>query len=218
MKKLFIEARYKEKVKWEWIKADKIPDRVGLISSVQFVHLLQEVKKYLESKGKKVFLEKGIQKHKGQVLGCEQSSATRIGALVDCFLYIGDGRFHPVGVSLKTGKDVYIFDPISARFDKVWKKDLEKVKMQRKAQLLKFYSSKVIGVIVSTKKGQNRIEKARELSKRFPDKDFFIFLFDNIDYNQLENFNFVECWINAACPRIEEDIRGLNIDDIKIKG
>ena len=87
--------------------------------------------------------------------------------------------------------------------------------MKRKAQLIKFHSSKEIGIIVSTKPGQNKLEEAKKLKNKFPDKNFYFILFDNIDYNQLENFNFIEAWVNTACPRIEEDVKVLNIEALR---
>ncbi|MBD3163600.1 hypothetical protein GF323_00190 [Candidatus Woesearchaeota archaeon] len=214
MKTAFIEAKYKGKIRLSKIKAKKLPEKTGLTASVQFADFLADIKEYLESNGKKVFFEKGDQKYPGQVLGCEQGAAKKISALVDAFLYVGDGRFHPVGISLGTGKDVFIFNPVSNEFRKLDKKDIEAIKMKRKAQLMKFHSSTQIGVIVSVKRGQDRLGDALKLRKRFPDKNFYMVLFDAVDYSQLENFNFVECWVNTACPRIEEDIKVLNIDEI----
>ena len=176
---------------------------------------LDEIKNYLEENGIEVIVDKGIQKYAGQVLGCEQSSAIKSSALCDGILYVGDGRFHPIGINLKTGKDVFIFNPFFLEFRKLDKKEIEQIKMKRKAQLVKFYSSQEIGVMVSTKPGQNRITKVRQLQRKFPEKNFYLMLFDNIDFSQLDNFNFIDSWINSACPRIEEDIKVLNIDDVE---
>lgn len=215
MKTLFIEAKYQGPINISKIKTDKLPDTVALVTTVQFVDFLNEIKDYLEEKGKKVIIEKGSQEYPGQILGCDVSAGKKISAIVDAFLYVGDGRFHPIGVRLKTGKDVFIFNPLSSEFRKLEKKEVEKIKMKRKVQLMKFHSSKEIGVIITTKPGQNNLEKARKLKDKFPDKNFYFILFDNIDYSQLENFNFVECWVNTACPRIEEDVRVLNLEEIK---
>ena len=215
MKSLFIEAKYNGKINVDKIPLKKLPKKIGLVTTVQFVDLLDKVKNYLEDNLKTVVIDKGIQKYPGQILGCERSAATMNSALVDCYLYIGDGLFHPIGLNINTGKEVFIFNPITSEFKKLDKKDVEKLKMKRKAQLIKFYSSQDIGILVSTKPGQNGLSNARELQKRFSDKNFYLLLFDNIDYSQLDNFNFIETWVNSACPRIEEDIKILNIEDIK---
>ncbi|MBU4283524.1 MAG: diphthamide synthesis protein, partial [Nanoarchaeota archaeon] len=76
--------------------------------------------------------------------------------------------------------------------------------------LIKFLSSKEIGVILTTKPGQEQLKEAFELKNKFKDKNFYFLIFDTIDFNQLENFPFIECFVNTACPRIALD------DSIKI--
>lgn len=49
----------------------------------------------------------------------------------------------------------------------------------------------------------------------YPNKKFYIFIADTIDYNQLNDFPFIEAWVNTACPRIEEDFRMVNIEKYK---
>ena len=58
MKQLFIEAKYRGEIKVKGV--DKLPQKIGLATTVQFVDQLDDVKKQL--KGKKVFLGKGKQK------------------------------------------------------------------------------------------------------------------------------------------------------------
>ena len=41
-------------------------------------------------------------------------------------------------------------------------------------------------------------------------KEAYLFLSDEINFSQLENFNFIQSWINTACPRIVEDFSCLN--------
>ena len=49
------------------------------------------------------------------------------------------------------------------------------------------------------------LKKAQELEKTYPDKKFYLLLFVTLDFSQLENFNFIECFVNTACPRIAID-------------
>ena len=41
-----------------------------------------------------------------------------------------------------------------------------------------------------------------KLEKAFPNKKFYVFITDNVSFSDMENFNFIQCWINTACPRI----------------
>jgi len=36
-------------------------------------------------------------------------------------------------------------------------------------------------------------------------KEVFIFVFDELNAAELENFTFIDFWINTACPRIADD-------------
>ena len=63
-----------------------------------------------------------------------------------------------------------------------------------------------LGVLVSMKPGQNQFKRAVELKKTLKDKEVYIFVSDTIDFSQLENFPFIECWVNTACNRIMDDM------------
>jgi len=216
MKVLFIETKYKGKLDVFKIKTEKLPKRIGLAASVQFVHLLREIRAFLENKGKKVFTAKGKQKYEAQILGCDLSSVEKIKEKVDAFLYIGDGRFHPIGIAMKTGKEVFTFNPYTSRFGKISNKEIKEYKKRKKVALLKFYSGTNIGVLISLKPGQNFYKgKIKKLEKVFKDKKFYKFVFDTLDFKELENFNFIDAWVNCACPRIDEDIIVVNINELK---
>jgi len=125
-------------------------------------------------------------------------------------------KFHPLIVGVKTGKDVFIFNPINNEFKKIEKTEIENYKKRKQGSLLKFLNATNVGILVSTKQGQYYdLKKLDSLKKKFKDKKFYIFMAETIDYRQLENFPFIEAWVNTACPRIEEDIRIINIEEIK---
>ena len=221
MKLMFVEARCKKPV-FIGKHVLKLPEKIGLVTTVQFIEQVKEIKSQLEKEGKKVFFGKG--KHaayQAQVLGCDVDSAVSVEKKVDAFLYIGSGLFHPTAISLKTKKDVFIFNPLTNKFNKIDREQAEKINKKNKGALIKFLSSKEIGVIVTTKPGQEQLKKAFELKNKFRDKNFYFLVFNTIDFNQLENFPFVECFVNTACPRIalDDSIKInkaiINLEDIK---
>ena len=216
MKTIFIPAKYTGKVDLSEIKADKLPKKIGIVTTVQFLDKINEIKNYLEKNGKEVFIGKGKQKNLGQVLGCDVSSAIKIKNKVDAFLYIGSGEFHPIGVALNTNKDVFQFNPITNIFSKLNDKEIENYKKIRKAKYVKFLHADNIGILVSTKPGQCSYKKALEIKKKLEDKDkkCFIFVFDTLDANEMENFPFIDFWVNTACPRIADDEDKKNIIDM----
>lgn len=220
MKTLFVEARCDEKVVLPDNLIKRLPEKIALFTTVQFIGSLGETKKQLQNSNKKILLIKPKHsKYKGQILGC---GIERFSYDVDAFLYIGDGLFHPKTMMLKNNKPVFVFNPFSRRFFELDKKEAEAIKKKQKGALLKFLSSKEIGVLVSTKSGQERLKDALKLKERYKNKNFYFFLFNTLDFNELENFPFIECFVNTACPRIalddENRIRKavINIEDLRI--
>ncbi len=174
-------------------KKVKFNGRLGLITTIQNIHMLQEVQKRIPNS---VIC--------GQVLGCDASLAVRHQDEVDAFLYLGSGKFHPLEVAMHTNKRVLCANPITNEITEITKEEVELRKRRVKGAYLKFLAAKKVGIIVTTKSGQGVLP----LALRAKDKDFmkgkeaFIFICNTLNFNELENFPEIECWINTACPRI----------------
>ncbi len=218
MKVEFIESRYKKKVILPKKVIKKLPKELALFTTVQFIDSLNIIKKQLEKANKKVKLYKVKHtQYKGQLLGCsiEKFNAKN-------FLYIGDGMFHPKALLLKNPESkVFVFNPINKKFSIVKEKEVIPWLKKKKWALLKMMSSDNIGVLISTKPGQNRIKEALRLKKKMPEKNLYFFVFNTLNFEELENFPFVDCFINTACPRIAYDDTNkikkpiLNLDDVE---
>lgn len=205
MKIMMVEGRYKGKIDLSNLDITILPTTIGLATTVQFLDYIDEIKNYLESKGKIIFVDKIKQKYESQLLGCDTGAAEKIKDNVDAFLYIGTGIFHSLGIALNIEKDVFCYDPIHAIMSKIDRKQVEKYNAKRKGAYLKFLEAKDVGFLVSLKPGQNNFKKAVEWKNNLKDKNCHIFAFDTLDFNQIENFPFIECWINTACSRLLDD-------------
>ena len=205
MKIMMVEGRYTGKIDLSNLDANELPKTIGLATTVQFLDYIDEIKGHLESNGKIVFADRMRQKYEGQLLGCDTGAAEKIKEKVDAFLYIGTGIFHPLGIALNIDKDVFCYDPINALLSKIDRKAVERYNKKRKGAYLKFMEATEIGILVSLKPGQNNFKKAVELKSQLKDKNCCIFAFDTLDFNQLENFPFIQCWVNTACNRILDD-------------
>ena len=207
MKIMMVEGRYKGGIDLSKLDTDKLPNTIGLATTVQFLDYVDEVKQFLEQRGKKVFIDKMRQKYEGQLLGCDQGGAEKIKDNVDAFLYFGTGVFHPLGIAINVNRDVFCYDPLHAIFSKIDSKQVETYNKKRKGAYLKYLEAKEIALLVSMKPGQNNFKKAADLKKHLVSmgKNAYIFVFDTLDFNQIENFPFVECWVNTACNRILDD-------------
>lgn len=203
MKVLNLHAKALVDIKLPEDKIKDLPEKIGLVTTIQHLDKLNSVKSQLKN------AVKG-----GQVLGCNTSSAEKINDKVEAFLFIGSGQFHPIAIALKTKKPVFCLNPFTKELKQIDKDEIEKYQKKQKASLTKFLSSNRIGILVSTKPGQYNMKKALELKNK-ADKDYYIFQFDTLNPLELENFNFIECWVNTACPRIaDEKVNIINISDI----
>ena len=216
MKAIFLQTRYTGKADLDKIKLDKLPKKLGLVTTTQFLGKIDEIKNYLKNNGKEVFTDEGKQRNEGQLLGCDVGAATKIQDKIDAFLYIGSGEFHPLGVALNTKKEVFTFNPVSSVFLKLDEKEIEKYKKSKKARYVKFLYANNIGIMVTVKPGQYSYNKAKEIKKKLEEKGkkCFIFVFDTLDAREMENFPFIDFWVNTACPRIADDKDKRNVIDM----
>ncbi|MBA1341266.1 MAG: 2-(3-amino-3-carboxypropyl)histidine synthase [ANME-2 cluster archaeon] len=178
---------------------------VGLVTTVQHVHQLDKARDILGSKGMSCVAGTGDSriKYPGQLLGCNFSAAE---VKCDSYLYIGSGKFHPLGVAVATGSKVLAADPMLNTVEWV---DPERILRQRGGVIATCLDAISFGIIVSTKIGQERMVLARrlaELAKKHC-KEHIIISLDNITPGALLQFK-VDAFVNTACPRIAIDEGG----------
>jgi 2-(3-amino-3-carboxypropyl)histidine synthase len=205
MKLMMVEGRYKGKIDLSKLDASILPKTIGLSTTVQFLDYTEKIKNFLENKGIRVFVDKIRQRYDGQLLGCDQGAAVKVEANVDAFLYVGTGVFHPLGIAINVSKEVFCYDPLHAIMSKIDNEQVKRYNLQRKGAYMKFLQATELGLLVSLKPGQNQFKKAVELKEKLKDKNCYIFAFDTLDFNQIENFPFVQVWVNTACNRILDD-------------
>jgi len=217
MKAVFIPTQYTGKVEFDKIELDKLPNKIGIVTTAQFMNKTKEIIQYLEKNNKETFIDKLKQRNEGQLLGCDQGAALKLQDKVDAFLYIGSGEFHSLGVAMNTKKEVFCFNPVTSVFEKFDNKDIEKYKKNKKLNYMKFLHADNIGIMVSIKPGQYSYKKAVEIKDKLEKKgkNCFIFVFDTLDAKEMENFPFIDYWINTACPRIADDRDKNNVIDMR---
>lgn len=203
--------------------------KIGLVSTLQFTDSLHNVKEQLDKIGKEVLIGKSNNKnlYDGQILGCNTSAAKAIEKKVDCFLFIGSGRFHPIGVALASEKPVLVFDTEKNIIEKT---ETEKFLRQRLATIEMARGAKTFGILVSTKPGQMNLKAAEEMKKKLekrtqtkfaaePKSEAFrasgraahILVMDEIKPEKVDYLGSgeIDAYINTACPRIGIDDRTL---------
>lgn len=216
---IFIDSKYQGKIELtkeleNYLKKNKTRS-IALFASIQFTNLDKFIKQ-IENLGIKVNITKAKRtSEKTQVLGCdcyEDSFRENIIKNSDLILYIGDGLFHPKALLLsqiknKKIKPVVIFDPTTNQIKEINKKDIEKQIQKYKRNLKLFINSKNIGILAAIKPGQQYFSAAKNLKQKLEkeNKKVYIFIDNTIDLAQLENYPFIQAWVNTACPRIGTD-------------
>ncbi|MBT4936056.1 hypothetical protein HOL21_00250 [Candidatus Woesearchaeota archaeon] len=216
METLFVEAPYEKDIELSKETCDYLKEKkytkIALYASVQFCNNLQTIEKQLEDLGITIISSqpKRAQCQK-QLLGCDcYKDSLNTEEDVDCYLYIGDGKFHPLALvyAQKDNKktiEVVCNDPIAKTMTILTTNDIIKNLKKYKGSLIKFISATKIGVIITIKPGQEQYKHSLELEKTYPDKKLYYFIDNNISFDQLENFPFIDIWVNTACPRIGFD-------------
>ncbi len=219
MKLTFLKAQYgiefKIPDKFEEVLKNtfKKESNLGVFCAVQFREHLESSMELINSKGYRTQTSKAFRTSiQGQILGCDSYKDSLQLNLdeVDGFVYIGDGYFHPNAILLAQEfedqiKPVIIVNVVQQIVEVIGEEHIKSYLKKRKITLAKFYMSENIGVFVTTKWGQEYKDSALKLKKMYPDKNFYYFIGDNFLDQEIENFPWVECFVNTACPRIGQD-------------
>lgn len=210
MKPLYIETRKKfNDINLKPLNKIKAKT-ISLGATVQYLNLIPKIKSHLEKQGKKVIIKQGSF-HKAQVLGCNSSALNKT---ADAILIITDGKFHAINNAIQLQKPIYIFN--TKTLEKITQKELNKQNKKTLSKQKKFLSSKKIGILVSTKHGQNfkQINQIKSKIEKL-DKKVYIFESNNINPNEFENFPQIQLWINTACFGLaQDDPKIINLSDI----
>lgn len=204
MKSLFIEARRKNLKLGEEAKSFISKHKeFSILYSIQFKDLAEQFKREAEKQGKQVlaFL---------QVLGCSNPKVK--GTIV----LIGSGRFHALNIASRLKLPIYIVSE-EGKVEQITEEEIKKLEAKKKAAYLKFLHAEEVGIIVSTKPGQNKIKEAEELKRKLEKqgKKARLFITDSINLLELENFS-LPIYINTACPGLFLDSNKIiNLEDLK---
>lgn len=172
---------------------------IGLVTTVQHVHLIPAMEAFLHSKRITSIVAEGGGRipNRGQVLGCNFAAAKATGA--DEILFVGTGLFHPIGIALATHARVIALDPLTGTAQEV---NSDALMRRRFAVIEKARGAKTVGIIVSTKSGQQRMELALRLASLSPGA--VIVTMREVNPDELLNLGFT-CYVNTACPRLAYD-------------
>jgi 2-(3-amino-3-carboxypropyl)histidine synthase len=181
---------------------------IGIVTTIQHIHQLDQVKRFYERNGKSVLIGKpyGFAKKPGQILGCDVGSAATIDRKVDAFVYFGGGMFHPLGALLNTTKPFIVVEPFANKVERI-DRYRDVYRRRSKGKVLKSLDAKRFGILLTTKNGQHNRALAAILKQRIESEGLSagILTANTFDFISLENMREFDAFVNTACPRIAID-------------
>ena len=125
---VFLPYFYDYDVDVDLVKSVVKEKRIALAGTVSYAWKFKEVAKKLEEAGYEVLLKKGEGvSYEGQVLGC---NFTSLRGDYEAVLFIGDGKFHPLGIAF-SGRKVYRYSPLSGEIEEINAENFLKERYQR---------------------------------------------------------------------------------------
>ena len=185
-------------------------NKIGIMTTIQHIHQLDSVADFFKKNGKEVVIGKpyGFAKKSGQILGCDAGSAASIDRNVEALVYFGGGMFHPLGALLMTTKPFLLIEPFQGSVEFLDKYRDIYAKRSR-GKILASVDAKNIGILVTTKNGQNNMPMAKILKNKVEKAGLglkaAILVSNTFDFGSINNMLEFDAFVNTACPRIAID-------------
>ena len=205
---LYIESRSDANLGKEILPMLEIlPQRVGLLATIQYLDLLPKVKSMLESTGRTAIIGTGDRRiaYPGQVLGCNCTAAESISDEVDAFLFIGEGDFHPLAAAFGMQKPVLVLNPVTGEVRSM-AETRDRILRRRFAAIQRASAANSFLVIQCSKAGQNRSAEADLMVRKLREhgKTAYKVILEEVTPMSLMAYR-VDAFVNTACPRIAMD-------------
>jgi 2-(3-amino-3-carboxypropyl)histidine synthase len=185
--------------------------RVGLATTSQHLHQIDRVEGALRARGLEVVVgEARGRLLRGQVFGCEFHTAYHIRDRVDAFAFLGQSRFHAIGVALSTGLPTYLLDPYYREvFD--LRREAEQAWKRAVLAVYRALDAESFGLILGLKEGQLLRARAQGLKEGLEalGREVEVFTLREVTPLQLERIDSVDAFIQTACPRLSMEDSGM---------
>lgn len=202
MKTIFIPAKINSEINIKKFQSLNLPKNIAIAYSIQYKEIASKINRILSKKHKIT----GII----QILGCSRPKFSKD---TQAILLISSGKFHAVSLAAETNLPIYMIEADKLR--KVSKEEADLFNKRKLASYMRFLNAEKVGILISTKPGQENLRKALSLQIKLKNKKSYLFISNNIDLREFENF-CIDSWINTACPRLDLDSSIINLKDLNL--
>jgi len=203
---LYVEARVKnlDLEPLEKIIGDICGKKVAIFTTVQYIDYLSDLAAIIRRLGGIPMIgQHGWRtKYDGQILGCDLQSVRSV-LNPDRLLYLGTGRFHPLGASIISNSPVICVNPHTFEVEEI---SGEEFLRKRMAYIMRARDARKWCVVVSTKPGQFRFALAEKIYEKLlrNERKATLLIVDKISSDSLADFD-PDAAVIVACPRIPID-------------
>lgn len=176
---------------------------ICIVTTVQFLGAIEPAKKFMDSNGFRVW-------NGGRITGCDAMLAKKCEKSVECYLFIGSGRFHPLGLQGKVDRPVLFLDIENRKLENLMEEN-DNSEIKRRLRIEKARGMKNFGILLSTKPGQSKIKLAMETRDKLvaAGKNAYVLVGDYFTAEKLLGIK-IDVLVNTSCPRIRDDYEQFN--------
>jgi len=190
---------------------------LGLVAQLEYVELLPELKRKLQSKGFRTLIAE-----KPLILGCDVRAAESIANKVDAIVVLGAGEFHALGVQRRVDVKVLLADCERCEVRGL-ASEVKRREALRWEAISKAKEARRFLVVTSVKLGQFKLGEALKAVKALEriGAKALLAVVDEISVERLYAFTWADAFIIAGCPRLVFDhleIYGkpvVDVEDVK---
>lgn len=184
-----------------------LPGRVGVLATVQYLGLVGPACEAIRESGREAVVGAGDRRiaYPGQVLGCNCTAAESVAGDVDCFLYLGEGDFHPMAAAFGAGKPVLVLNPVTGELRDM-SESRDRMVRRRFAAIQSASAASRFVVIVCSKRGQCRRDLAAEAERMVLDagRECVTVVLEEITPDSLASY-LADAYVCTGCPRVAMD-------------
>lgn len=178
-------------------------EKIGLVSTIQFVATLHAVARELKELGYQVTIPQSRPLSAGEILGCTSPIIKDVNVLI----YLGDGRFHLESAMIANPSlRAFRYDPYEKKFTEEFYDHSAMLKI-RSTAIQKASEASRFGLILGTlgRQGSPKVLSTLQEQLSLMKKESTVVLLSEIFPDKLKMFPNIEAWIQIACPRLSID-------------